>query len=473
MISVALRNRENRHIFRTSLLAIALLCAAGVRAQDPSDTLGQIEPMSPGSLVPNSTLAGIGYPLPSVMEELWKDSITIDSLDLGNDHATQPPKDPGKEFYTLYPCGPPGYCWVRAEYLAWWMQGADTPPLVTQSPPGTDLPDAGVIGTPGTTVVIGGEPMNADIRSGFRVRMGRWCDCERTCGAEMSFFMLGANCDSRSVDCGEGDIVGRPWIDPDTGEHEAQLVCYPDVIAGTVTVDACAGNLLGLDGLMRHNICCDPCCSYDVNDCCKTSIRRDFLIGFRYLHYEDGLTIREALTPLSDFVVPGTRIDLEDSFRARDDFYGIKLGLDCQRHRGRWSLEVRPELSFGIMHRRVKINGATVVTIPGAPTNVMEGGLLALSSNIGEYCSTRAVVVPELDLQVGYLVRPNIRLLAGYSLLYIPNMLRAAEQLDSYVNPELVPPIQPPVTGSQRPAYMERESDVWLQGLTLGAECRF
>ncbi len=473
MILVALHNWDNRHAFRASLLALALLCAAGVRAQEPGDALGLVESVSLRPLVANSEFAGIGYPLPSVMEEFWKDAITIDSINLAGDHATPPPEDLKREFCTMYPCGPPGDCWVRAEYLAWWMQGANTPPLVTQGPTGTNPPDAGVIDTPGTTVVCGGEPVNAGMRSGFRVRLGTWCNCERTCGAEMSFFMLGANCDTCSVDCEDGDIIGRPWIDPDTGEYEAQLVCYPDVIGGTVTVNACAGNLLGLDGLMRHNICCDPCCSYDVNDCCKTSIRRDFLIGFRYLHYQDGLTIREALTPLSDFVVPGTRIDLEDSFRARDDFYGIKLGLDCQRHRGRWSLEVRPELSVGIMHRQVKINGETVVTIPGVPTNVMEGGLLALSSNIGEYCSTRCVVVPELDLQVGYLVRPRMRLFAGYSLLFIPNMLRAAEQVDLYVNPELVPPIQPPVTGSQRPVYMENESDVWVQGLTLGAECRF
>jgi hypothetical protein len=224
---------------------------------------------------------------------------------------------------------------------------------------------------------------------------------------------------------------------------------------------------------MRWNICCDPCCCYDASDCSEACVRRDFLIGFRYLHYDDRLTVSEALTPLGDLVVPGTRIDLKDSFRARNDFYGIKFGLDCQRHRGRWSLEARPELSLGVMHRQVKIRGETVVTIPGAPTNELEGGLLALSSNIGDYCSTRFVVLPELTLQAGYLIWPHVRLLAGYSVLYIPSMLRAAEQVDPFVNPELVPPIQPPVTGPQRPAYQDNESDAWVQGLTLGVECRF
>src|SRR5262245_14728358 len=31
-------------------------------------------------------------------------------------------------------CGPPGRCWVSAEYLLWWIRSANTPPLVTTSP---------------------------------------------------------------------------------------------------------------------------------------------------------------------------------------------------------------------------------------------------------------------------------------------------------------------------------------------------
>jgi len=81
--------------------------------------------------------------------------------------------------------------------------------------------------------------------------------------------------------------------------------------------------------------------------------------------------------------------------------------------------------------------------------------------------------VPELDVHVGYLVRPNLRLLAGYSLLFIPQVLRAGEQIDPVINTQLLPPNVSPVTGPQRPAFPNRDSDLWVQGVNLGVEWRF
>jgi hypothetical protein len=363
------------------------------------------------------------------------------------------------------PCGPPGDCWIRAEYLAWCMQGAEAPPLLVQGPPGGSVEDANVL--------FGGERVNADMRSGFRVRAGKWCDCCRTCGVELGFFMLDSGCDGTQASCPDNNtFIGRPYIDANTGQLEAQLICLPDVLSGVATVNACS-NLLGVDALLRRNICCDPCSCYDPCDPCRTCIRRDFLFGFRYLHFGDELTVREALTPLSPLVVPGTRIDVVDSFRTRNDFYGVKFGLICERHRGRWSLEARPQVSAGVLDRRVSIRGNTLITIPGVPPTSLDGGLLALSSNMGDYHSSQFVVVPELDLQLGYLIRPHVRLLVGYSFLYLPQLARAAEQIDPVVNPDLIPPVTPPVPGPQRPAYQASTSDAWVQGLSVGAEWRF
>src|SRR5262245_44853218 len=54
----------------------------------------------------------------------------------------------------------PGRVWLEAEALLWWMRGADLPPLVTTSPPGTPLTRAGVLGSPGTEVLFGGNQVN-------------------------------------------------------------------------------------------------------------------------------------------------------------------------------------------------------------------------------------------------------------------------------------------------------------------------
>jgi hypothetical protein len=127
----------------------------------------------------------------------------------------------------------------------------------------------------------------------------------------------------------------------------------------------------------------------------------------------------------------------------------------------------------GLLHSRVSISGQTAVSIPGVGNSVDQGGLLAQSSNIGDYTSDQFVLIPELDLQLGYQLRPHLRLLCGYSFLYVPQLMRAAEQIDLAVNTQLIPPVQPPVTGPQRPAYQGSKSDAWVQGLTLGVECRF
>ena len=53
------------------------------------------------------------------------------------------------------PCGPPGWLWLRGEYLAWFADGMDLPPLVTTSPAGTPAGDAGVLGESGTESLYG------------------------------------------------------------------------------------------------------------------------------------------------------------------------------------------------------------------------------------------------------------------------------------------------------------------------------
>src|SRR6476659_9640207 len=50
--------------------------------------------------------------------------------------------------------------WGGAEYLLWWVEGQRIPALVTTSPPGTPLAQAGVLGLPGTSALFGHSRMN-------------------------------------------------------------------------------------------------------------------------------------------------------------------------------------------------------------------------------------------------------------------------------------------------------------------------
>jgi hypothetical protein len=385
-----------------------------------------------------------------------------------------------KEWFST--TGSPGRRWVRGEYLAWWIPGAHAPPLITSS---TDPDLLGDVNSDQTIVLFGGGPIQREAYNGFRLRMGSWWDCERTRGWEASFFMVCPGSQSaRAGSSGGSAIVGRPFVDANTGAPIAQLVS-DEGLGGFVDVRTNA-TLLGAEILYRHNLFRHGDCydSFSKDAVMEISLhhqrgiatRLDLLAGFRYLHYSDSVMIREELLVIDrPGIPPGTEFDVFDSFRASNHFYGLALGIDYSGQWKRWSFAARPQLSIGVVDRRVSIWGETTVSVPPPNQSINQyvGGLLALDSNIGDYRSSQFAVVPELDLQIGYLIHPRWRLLMGYSCLVFPGLARAGEQIDPVVNPDLIPPVIDPTSEPARPAYLARRSDVWMHGVTAGIEYRW
>jgi len=345
--------------------------------------------------------------------------------------------------------------------LLWRVESRRLPPLLTASPAGTSVLDAGVLGTPGTVVLFGDERVNDDWRSGFRFQAGAWLDCDQTCGIQSSFFMLGSRGSGITAGSADGSqIIGRPFFNPN-GQPDAQLISFPGLLAGTATVDAHTGNLWGADIVLRKNLCCG--CNY----------RLDFLLGYRFLSFDDAVRINENLQPLSPVFVPGTRVIVDDSFSAENRFNGAVLGLAYERRHGPWSLEAVARIDLGATTREVAIDGSTAVSVPGTVPVVNTGGLLAQFTNIGVHRSTDFAVVPELDLNLGYNITQNVRVYAGYSFLCWTRVGRAGDQIDLVVNPNTIPPATLPLVGPARPAFPDDTSNLFLHGLSFGLELRF
>ena len=350
--------------------------------------------------------------------------------------------------------------WARAEALLWWIQGRSVPPLLSQSPAGTPLGQAGVLGTPGTQVVEGGGDGTGGLRLGGRYTLGLWIDdgC-KAFGLEGSFFHLPGSTDSGSVG-GQG-ISGRPFVNALTGQPDAELVSFPGVLAGIATTEL-RTSLMGADALVRCPLCYDPC---------GTGPRFDVLVGYRWLRYEEDLIARENLFPQGEAFVPGTNIQVQDQFRIRNNFHGLLLGLASTWRIQRVTLEAAGRVSVGHLHRNVQINGQTTVIVPGEPVVVNSGGLLAQSSNIGNYNRNSWTAIPEADLRLGYDVSDSLRLFAGYSLLVLNDFYRVGDVIDTNVNPNLLPPSTP--GGPLRPSFQPSSGLIWVHGITLGAELRF
>ncbi|MFO0927300.1 MAG: BBP7 family outer membrane beta-barrel protein [Gemmataceae bacterium] len=72
-------------------------------------------------------------------------------------------------------CGCGAQFWGSADYLLWWIKGAPLPiPLVSTGDPTAALP--GVIGQPGTRVLLGNQEVDTSTRSGFRLNAGGYLD---------------------------------------------------------------------------------------------------------------------------------------------------------------------------------------------------------------------------------------------------------------------------------------------------------
>ena len=157
--------------------------------------------------------------------------------------------------------------------------------------------------------------------------------------------------------------------------------------------------------------------------------RTDLLVGFRWYQLSDRIGIQENLLDLQE-PLANTTFDIHDGFRTENDFYGCDIGFRSQVYRGRWSLELLTKLAVGNTHQIVAISGQTVIDSQ-PPLN---GGILALPTNIGTYQRNVFTVIPQLSLELGYQINCHWRAYAGYNVLYWGSVRRAADQIDLNVD---------------------------------------
>lgn len=364
------------------------------------------------------------------------------------------------------PCGPRGKCWVDADLLLWWIKGAHLPPLVVEGDP--------ALIAQGGSVVYGNSLANDDRRMGARITAGAWLNDEQTFGIEGEFFVLGTDDDRFEANSTGNPFLGRPYLSL-SGEHVAWPVASPNLEVGRIQVAAESSELIGAGLLARCNVCCGR------------GYRLDAIAGYRFLHFSDGIDIRDdeiTTTPLP--VYPqGTPIAGEDHFHADNLFHGLDLGLAGEFRWRRIVLAGLAKIAVGQNYQELTIRGSNTVTIfdqpllgPSTPpiTTTVAGNLLTQLSNIGTYRQNDFTVVPEWRLRLGWQCKECLRFYAGYTLIVWHDVIRAADQIDPTVATNFLPPPAPSDLGhfsAFRPAPRFDASTMWIQGLDLGLEYRF
>jgi hypothetical protein len=341
----------------------------------------------------------------------------------------------------------------KTEYLLWWMKGNKLPPLVTTGSANDTRP--GAIGQPGTVVLFGGQAEDPSSFSGVRATLGFWLDECHNLALEGSFFTLFQKSTNFSAASPGTPVLARPFFNVLTGQEDAELVAFPGVLAGGVSVVE-TSRLFGADLNLRTNLCKGCCYNIDV------------LGGFRFIGLDNSLTIQENLLTLNN---PGGGFIVQDRFSTQNRFYGGQFGFDSEVRWRRWFVDTKVMFALGSNHESANIGGNTVVTAPGGATSVFNGGLLALSTNSGQFSREMFVFAPEFTVNVGYQITDHIRGFVGYNVLYMSNVLRPGSLIDRSINTDLLPPPAPSLPA--RPAFTYRATDFWAQGVNFGLEFRY
>ncbi len=345
--------------------------------------------------------------------------------------------------------------WVTGEFLFGWTASVNFAPLVTTSPDGTDPEDAGVLDPLLPTTTLLGGRQSSGVLPGLRLGAGYIVDHEHGLGVEAGFTFLASNSSTFSF---ANDILARPYIDATNDDPASVLVGFPKVSTGIIDVESKVGDFYSLNLDITEKIWEE-----------ESGWRMDALFGYRFASFSDSLRIRQNIVST---LLPGTEINSIDSFGAKNTFNGLDLGLRTNYlWSDRLSLNVLTKVAVGNMHRTVDIRGRTKTTV-GVSSEPNLGGVLALSSNIGEYRSNDLAVLPEAGANLVWNFRSNMNLRLGYSLIYLTKATRADNHIDFTVNPNLFPPKVEAATPA-RPGYQENHNDFWIQSLNLGVDVTF
>ena len=361
--------------------------------------------------------------------------------------------------------------WASFEFLGWWQDGMQLPPLVTTNLSGT--PTAGVLGDPGTRILAGGDDYHDDALDGGRLRFGLWLDSCHTWGIGAEYFSLSSSTDLFSASSTGSPVLTRPFYDVSIGSENAELVAFPDMVSGTVTVHTDSDLVGGGFRVRKLRQAEEGCSKWFLCGCPEHFCSRtELTLGYRFLQLSEGVRISEDLSVSQTTpTLPLGTFSMFDSFKTKNQFNGIDIGYITRRTRGFWSLETGIRLAVGNTKQTVNIDGQTIIDETGQPTLVEAGGLLALPSNIGSYSQNEFAVVPELDLKIGYQMTKQCKLTLGYTAIYWSNVVRPGDQIDLNVHPGQIPPAAALNLG--RPTFAFDTTDYWVQGLSFGGEYRW
>jgi hypothetical protein len=199
-------------------------------------------------------------------------------------------------------------------------------------------------------------------------------------------------------------------------------------------------------------------------------------VGVRYLDLSESLNLRAGLTGIgkSDEGVSflGQSGLVSDSFRTRNQFAGVELGLRGRYSSGRLFAEMSGKVALGVSHDTLSVSGGYQATNSPFGSSGTEG-IFAQPANEGTRSGNRFSVVPQGQVKLGYAITPRLSATVTYDVLYMSSVLRPGDQINRTLPKGQVfnQGLATPSTTSPSPLF--RTTDFYAQGLSFGFEFKF
>jgi hypothetical protein len=368
--------------------------------------------------------------------------------------------------------GPPDQLWFRASYMYMHLK---------------DMPIPQVLATVNGQTAIGDEKVDFGWFSGGRLEGGMWFGCDHTAGLEFGGFILqrrGHEFTAIGSGAPGGPTIARPVTDALPNVPINVIVAAPGT-AGRIDVTA-ATQLASAEVSFARNLAYNDCFQFDT------------FAGFRYIDLEDKLFIAtdsQALNGATPFVLNGSnqiynRLAITDSFRTRNQLYAGQIGARAEFHRGIWFGSMRGSVAIGPNHQSVDAAGESIayapnggqagasgglLAVPGGPVTAANGATMLPPGNAGTYKTDWFTIAPEVGLQVGAQLTRFVRVHVGYNFLYINNVVRPGDVIDTTVNRKFLPysSAYGTLSGPDRPVLRDNRDDFIAHGIEFGVQITF
>ncbi|MFT3879410.1 MAG: BBP7 family outer membrane beta-barrel protein [Gemmatales bacterium] len=320
--------------------------------------------------------------------------------------------------------------WFKMEMLFGKFKSANVTPMLT-----TSLPQAsqGILGRDGTSVLFG-DTVGLQTHYGFRVTGGFWTEPNQQLGFEGSYFLLFARTVGPTIGSNGDPLLAAPYLDALTNQQASVLIAN-EALNNPVLAHLQGSAIIGLNTSMQGTEL-----NVMQNLVRGTRGRLDWSWGYRYLRYDENLfsTIFTAQDPPANQNF-GTQKQSFDEFITQNEFQGFNASLRSQWWWGGWSFDLTGKIALGAIRNSVFISGNTITASPPQFQIVhTNGGIYALSSNIGDQTFIRFSAAPEVEVGVGYQLCDGWRIMAHYNFLAMTNVMRAGDQVDNRINPNIL-----------------------------------